>query len=160
MGGVRLAMSADSDFVWSRVYTCLAAVSCHLHFWQNDRDLLRATAVTRRWNGYRNKSQHRKLTLEKIAVPPLLLGIEPANFRSRDPRDDFFRRAAFWSLGLVWRRVVPEDVLLGSDIPGGLCVCVCVGGGGERLYPTLRCHLQNDSCLKPVLNWANVSSRT
>ena len=34
-------------------------VTCHLHFWQNDRDLLRATAVTRGWNGYRNKSQHR-----------------------------------------------------------------------------------------------------
>ena len=29
-----------------RVHTCLA-VACHLHFWQNDRDLLRATAVTR-----------------------------------------------------------------------------------------------------------------
>ena len=23
------------------------AVTCHVHFWQNDRDLLRATAVTR-----------------------------------------------------------------------------------------------------------------
>ena len=34
------------------------AVTCHLHFWQNysDRDLLRATAVTRGWDaGYRNK---------------------------------------------------------------------------------------------------------
>ena len=41
--------------------------SYHLHFCQNDRDLLRATAVTRAWgwNGYRNKRQHRKLTLEK-----------------------------------------------------------------------------------------------
>ena len=38
------------------------AVNCHLHFWQNDRDLLRATAVTRGLNGYRNKSHHRKLT--------------------------------------------------------------------------------------------------
>ena len=101
VGGVRLAMSAHSDFVWSRVYTCLAAVSCHLHFWPNDRDLLRATAVTRRWNEYRNKSQRRKLTLEKIALPLFLLGIEPATFRSRDHRDDFFRRAALWSLGLV-----------------------------------------------------------
>ena len=27
-----------------RVQVCLA-VTCHLHFWQNDRDLLRATAV-------------------------------------------------------------------------------------------------------------------
>ena len=41
-----------------KVHACLA-VTCHLHFWQNDRGLLRATAVTRGWNGYRNKSQHR-----------------------------------------------------------------------------------------------------
>ena len=33
------------------------AVTCHLHFWQNDRDLLRATAVTRGWNGYRSQSR-------------------------------------------------------------------------------------------------------
>ena len=43
-----------------KLYACLA-VTCHLRFWQNYRDLLRATAVTRGWNGYRNKSQHRKL---------------------------------------------------------------------------------------------------
>ena len=42
-----------------KVDACLA-VTCHLHCWQNDRDLLRAAAVTRGWNGYRNKSQHRK----------------------------------------------------------------------------------------------------
>ena len=36
-----------------KVYACLA-VTCHLHFWQNDRDFLRATVVTRGWNGYRN----------------------------------------------------------------------------------------------------------
>ena len=47
-----------------KVHACVA-VTCHLHFWQNDRGLLRATAVTRGWNGYRNNSQHRKLTLEK-----------------------------------------------------------------------------------------------
>ena len=41
------------------------SVTCHLHFWQNDRDLLRATAVTRGWNGYRSKSQHRKSALER-----------------------------------------------------------------------------------------------
>ena len=39
-----------------KVYACLA-VTCHLHFWQNDRDFLRATVVTRVWNGYRNKGQ-------------------------------------------------------------------------------------------------------
>ena len=36
-----------------KVYACLA-VTCHLHFWRNDPDLLRATVVTRGWNGYRN----------------------------------------------------------------------------------------------------------
>ena len=51
-----------------KVYACLA-VTCHLHFWQNDRDLLRATAVTRGWNIYQNKSQHRKSTLEKNLRP-------------------------------------------------------------------------------------------
>ena len=40
---------------------------------------LRATVVTQGWNGYRNKSQHRKTTLEKIkTLPPLLQGLEPA----------------------------------------------------------------------------------
>ena len=65
-----------------KVYACLA-VTCHLHFWRNDRGLLRATAVTRGWNGHRNKSQHRKLTLEKKILPPLLQGFEPTTFRSR-----------------------------------------------------------------------------
>ena len=55
-----------------RVNACLA-VTCHLHFWQNDRDLLRAIAVTRGGGGgggdggggggggrIRDKGQHRK----------------------------------------------------------------------------------------------------
>ena len=65
-----------------KVYACLA-VTCHLHFWQNDRDFLRATVVTRGWNGYRNKSQHRKSTLEKKILPPFQQGFELATFQSR-----------------------------------------------------------------------------
>ena len=84
-----------------KVYVCLA-VTCHLHFWQNDRDLLRATAVTRGWNGYRNKSQHRKSTLEKKILPPLLRGFEPTTFQSR------VRRSNHWA------------------IPACVCVCVCI----------------------------------
>ena len=39
-----------------KVYACLR-VTCHLHFWQNDRDLLRhIAAVTLGWKGYRSKS--------------------------------------------------------------------------------------------------------
>ena len=64
-----------------KVYACLAA-TYHLHFWQNDRDLLHATAVTRGWNGYRNKSHYRQFTLEKKILPPLLQGFEPATFQS------------------------------------------------------------------------------
>ena len=41
-----------------KVHACLT-VTCQLHFWQNDWDLLCATEVTWGWNGYWNKSQHR-----------------------------------------------------------------------------------------------------
>ena len=64
----------------TKVHACLA-VSCNLHFWQNGQE--RATAVTRGLNGYRNKSQHRKLTLEKKILPALFHGFEPATFQSR-----------------------------------------------------------------------------
>ena len=74
-----------------KVYACLI-VTCHLHFWQNDRDMLRAAAVTRGWNGYQNKSQHRKLTLEKKILQPLLPGFEPATFQSR------VRRSNHWAI--------------------------------------------------------------
>ena len=60
-----------------KVYTCLAVTS-HLRCCRsNDRGLLCATAVTRGWNGYRNK------TPEKKIIPPLQQGFEPATFRSR-----------------------------------------------------------------------------
>ena len=73
------------------MYVCLA-VTCHLHLRQNDRDLLHVTAVTRGWNGYRNKSQHRKLTLEKKILPPLLPGLKPGTFQSR------VRRSNHWAI--------------------------------------------------------------
>ena len=61
-----------------RVHTCFA-VTCHLHFWQNDWDLLRATAVTLGWNGYKNKSQHKKVDLREENYPAA-----PVGTRSRD----------------------------------------------------------------------------
>ena len=33
------------------------AVTCRLHFWQNDQDLLHATAVTLGWNGYESSQK-------------------------------------------------------------------------------------------------------
>ena len=87
-----------------KVYACLA-VTCHLRFWQNDRGLLRATAVTRGWNGYRNKSQHRKLTLKKKINPPLQQGFESATFRSR------VRRSNHWA--------IPAPLWTGHKCPDG-----------------------------------------
>ena len=75
---------APSHFMQShicKVHACLA-VSCHLHFWQNDQDLLCATAITGGWNGYQNKCWHRKLILEKKILPQLQQGFEPATFQS------------------------------------------------------------------------------
>ena len=92
-----------------KVYVCLA-VTCHLHFWQNDRDLLRATAVTRGWNGYRNKSQHRKSTLEKKILPPLLQGFEPTTFQPR------VRRSNHWAIP------APCDRSHGSHWVSAYCV--------------------------------------
>ena len=45
-------------FMQSQIRKVLAylAATCYPHFWQNGRCLLRATAVTWGWNGYRNKS--------------------------------------------------------------------------------------------------------
>ena len=74
--------SAHSGLAGSRVYVCLA-VTCHLCVWQNDRGLSRTAGVTRGWNRHRNRTQHRKWTLEKKILWPLLPGIERATFRSR-----------------------------------------------------------------------------
>ena len=63
------------------------AVTCHLYFWQNDRDLLRATAATRGWNGYRNESAQKVDPGEEI-LPPLQQGFEPATFQSRVRRSN------------------------------------------------------------------------
>ena len=56
------------------------SLPCHLHFWQNDRHLSRATAITLGLNGYRNKSRHKKLTLEKKTLPPLCRDSNPRPF--------------------------------------------------------------------------------
>ena len=62
-----------------RVDVCLG-VTCHLHFWQNDQDRLRATAVTRGWNGYRNKPESAP-KIEKKVLPRLKQRLEPGTFQ-------------------------------------------------------------------------------
>ena len=49
------------DFFWSRLCAWLG-VNCYQHFWQNDRDLFHATAVTQGWNRrWRRVSTQNKL---------------------------------------------------------------------------------------------------
>ena len=100
--------SAHSDFVGWRVYACVG-VTCQLYFWQNDRGLLRVTAVTRGCNRHRNDSQHRKLTLERKFLPPSLLGLEPAatslalhklNYPGAPPIELFWRSTNWTILAL------------------------------------------------------------
>ena len=60
---VKPCCSLQCRFIQSHiggVHVCLA-VTCHLHFWQNDRDLLRAYCGNTGWNGY----HHRKLTTRR-----------------------------------------------------------------------------------------------
>ena len=74
-------------------------VSCHLHFWQNDGDLLRATAVTLGWNEYEIRVSTEKIGEEKKKkkkrggkeeeiLSLLLRGPEPGTFRSPVRRSD------------------------------------------------------------------------
>ena len=94
-----------------RGYACLA-VTCHLHFWQNDWDLSRATAVTRGWNRYSNKSQHSKLMLENKILQLLLQGFEPMTFQSQ-----------------VWRSNLRAILL-----PGVICIAYVNGISHVFIY--------------------------
>ena len=89
--------------------TCISGVhvcfSLNLHFSQNDRNLLRASAVTRGWNGYRKKSRHRKLTPEKKILArhscrdsnPRLFDHEPGALPLSYPRSPFHRGCGFYT---------------------------------------------------------------
>ena len=59
-------------------YVCLT-VTCHLHFWQNDRDLLRATAVTRGVEWIPKKESAQKVDTGEENSPAA-----PAGTRTRD----------------------------------------------------------------------------
>ena len=97
-----------------RVHACLA-VTCHLHFWQNNWDHLGATVVMGgggggEGDGYWNKSPDRKLTMGKKIVPPLLPGLEPGTFQSQVRGFD------------CWAIPAPH----GHHAADQLCSCVCL----------------------------------
>ena len=61
-----------------KVYACLA-VTCHLHFWQHDRDLLRATAVSREVERIPKSESAQKVDPGEENSPAA-----PAGIRTRD----------------------------------------------------------------------------
>ena len=72
-----------------KVYACLA-VTCHLRFWQNDLGLLRATAVTRGWNGYRNDIMNAQRTHKEHSVHHHLIMQHPVClFQERTKNSQF-----------------------------------------------------------------------
>ena len=70
-------MSAHSDFVKPNAHACIISTISRVHFWQNDRGLLRVSAVTLGWNEHRIRVRTTKWNLEKTILPPLLPRIEP-----------------------------------------------------------------------------------
>ena len=131
-----------------KVYACLA-VTCHLRFWQDDRGLLRATAVTRGWNGYRNKSQHRKLTLEKKILPPPQQGFEPATFRSRVRRSNHWAIPAphkAYALAISVLRIINDINLLVMQVYLVHCTTECI------------CTLNSDNLLVGRVYFAHCSA--
>ena len=60
-----------------KVNACLA-VTCHLHFWRNDRGLLRATAVTRGGTDTEIRASAQKVDPEENSPAA------PAEIRTRD----------------------------------------------------------------------------
>ena len=57
-------------------------VTCYLHFWQNDRHLLRATAVTRGWIGYPKQESAHKIDTGEEKSPASHAGIQSRVWRS------------------------------------------------------------------------------
>ena len=91
----------------SRVYAYLG-VTCHLHFWQNDCGLLRATAVTKGWGGGWNGHWIRvstKLWKRKFPCHSSGEGHELATFRSQVQRyTNKLSWLPVWFFGVVFNR--------------------------------------------------------
>ena len=76
-------------------------------------------------------SQHRKLTLEKKILPPLLQGFEPATFRSRVRRSNHRARPTQWFIDFEYK------------IPVNMPDPIRKGFGYGRLWPLRPAYSQN-----------------
>ena len=61
------------------------SVTCHLHFWQNDQGLLRATAVTQGWNELRIRISTQSCLWREKTNPAPPAGIRTLNLSTTSP---------------------------------------------------------------------------
>ena len=95
---------------------CLA-VTCHLRFWQNDWDLLRATAITWGWKGYQNKSA------QKVDLEKKIFSCQDSNPGPSDHESDAVNLVSVTSLCIVTASCLTHSVKLH---PGQLWVLTSV----------------------------------
>ena len=95
------------------MHVCLA-VTCHLHFWQNDQDLLRAAAVSREWSTYQTDTE---ISVSADSWPwrrnilsPVLRGLEPETFRSQ------VLRSNHWTLPAPQHNLRNTDLIFFSHL--------------------------------------------
>ena len=121
-----------------------------MHFWQNDRDLLRATAVTRGWNGYRNKSQHRRSTLEKKISRRSCRdsNLRPFNHESDAVTTELSPPRHSKHIAIPWRSLKHVSTILFFQ------ACLC---SGNMSIMSRRCVLSGMSvswcCVRHVCTW-------
>jgi len=81
------AVSARPVYTTQRKVHAPLAVTCHLHFWQHDRCLLRATAVTQEWN----EESAQKVDPIKENSPAAPAGIRTRDLLITNPALERFR---------------------------------------------------------------------
>ena len=91
-----------------RAHTCLAVI-CHLHFWQNDRDVLRATAVT--CNSIAHLAGNGDVLNVRESAVLVVVGIPP----QRSPKC-----MARWNSNVLMKVNVSSSA---SDIDSGILKC-------------------------------------
>ena len=126
------------------MYACLS-VTCHLHFWQNDRGLLCATAVTGGWNRHRirvsTQSQLWRRKIYRRSFP----GFDLATFRSRVWRSNQQAIIIIITISIIIRfksltTAHSAEGLTSGRGPGVVRFLTRFKSVGDTLLPTLLIH--------------------
>ena len=126
------------------------AVTCHLHFWQNDWGLLRATAVTQEWNGYRNKSTKNLPWRRKFSHRSCMdLNPWPFNHRSGTLTTDqgCYRHSNHWAILLPQGcSCVQRYNAVVCSLVKVTCMCFSAVNGSGPAYLSELLHVYTPSC--------------